>query len=379
MASWLSDASANRHIKTYVKDFLDVSGNMTVRNGDLDIDHPTESMIKLTTDTDGSNGLQIYSNSAGSYVDNKENTQIRFRTNDTDRVTITNTGRLGIGNTNPSSTLDVNGAVRSAYNSNTMSYFGRTALGGSGNYSDYAYFSHVDMTDSGNYALLQASTGSTMLNCKNGQSTAIRCNNGDKMVFRNDNKVYLTCGSGHGTSGVHYWFCSLYNGVNGQVEFVGNSGSNQTRLRALSFNTISDDRMKINETLLTNATDTLMKLKPQLYDEYINEHDKVDTRKGVGLIAQEIYYNAPELRPFVVQVPLDPSGNEVTPVEADLMNVDLQNDPDYDALGWSGPDKNAGMASVNYSSFIPYLIKSNQEQQALIDSLIARVTALENK
>jgi hypothetical protein len=37
MATWLSDASANRHIKTYVKDFLDISGNMTIRHGDLDI------------------------------------------------------------------------------------------------------------------------------------------------------------------------------------------------------------------------------------------------------------------------------------------------------------------------------------------------------
>ena len=31
MTTWLEDASANRHIKTYVKDFLDLSGNMTVR------------------------------------------------------------------------------------------------------------------------------------------------------------------------------------------------------------------------------------------------------------------------------------------------------------------------------------------------------------
>ena len=30
MTTWLSDASANRHIKTYVKDFLDVSGNFSV-------------------------------------------------------------------------------------------------------------------------------------------------------------------------------------------------------------------------------------------------------------------------------------------------------------------------------------------------------------
>jgi hypothetical protein len=34
MASWLSDASANRHIKTYVKDFLDLSGNLTVRSNE---------------------------------------------------------------------------------------------------------------------------------------------------------------------------------------------------------------------------------------------------------------------------------------------------------------------------------------------------------
>ena len=32
MTTWLEDASANRHIKTYVKDFLDLSGNFTVRN-----------------------------------------------------------------------------------------------------------------------------------------------------------------------------------------------------------------------------------------------------------------------------------------------------------------------------------------------------------
>ena len=32
MPDWLEDASANRHIKTYIKDFLDASGNLTVRN-----------------------------------------------------------------------------------------------------------------------------------------------------------------------------------------------------------------------------------------------------------------------------------------------------------------------------------------------------------
>lgn len=37
MTTWLSDSGANRHIKTYVKDFLDVSGNFTVRSGGSDM------------------------------------------------------------------------------------------------------------------------------------------------------------------------------------------------------------------------------------------------------------------------------------------------------------------------------------------------------
>lgn len=37
MSEWLSDSTANRYRQSYVKEFLDVSGNMYVRNGDLDI------------------------------------------------------------------------------------------------------------------------------------------------------------------------------------------------------------------------------------------------------------------------------------------------------------------------------------------------------
>lgn len=41
MATWLSDASANRHIKTYVKDFIDVSGNFTVRSRGSEVFKPS--------------------------------------------------------------------------------------------------------------------------------------------------------------------------------------------------------------------------------------------------------------------------------------------------------------------------------------------------
>ena len=48
----------------------------------------------------------------------------------------------------------------------------------------------------------------------------------------------------------------------------------------------------------------------------------------------------------------------------DLSNIDIKNDPDYTSLGWG-----ITPASVNYIGIIPYLIKSNQEQQILIEQL----------
>jgi len=133
--------------------------------------------------------------------------------------------------------------------------------------------------------------------------------------------------------------------------------------------------MKINEKLLTNATETLMKLTPQLYDEYLSEEIKEETRPSIGLIAQEVYYNAPELRDYVVCLPVDSSGNECTPEEVDLSNQDMENDPDYEALGWTKDH----YASLNYSSLIPYLIKSNQEQQEEINAEKAKTASLETQ
>ena len=69
----------------------------------------------------------------------------------------------------------------------------------------------------------------------------------------------------------------------------------------------SDDRLKHNEEPITNATDTLMLLNPQLYDKTISKLDidyhgeipsTIPHKKEMGLIAQDV--NAIEkLRPFV--------------------------------------------------------------------------------
>ena len=131
----------------------------------------------------------------------------------------------------------------------------------------------------------------------------------------------------------------------------------------------SDDRRKTNEQHITNAMETLNKLSPQIY---IKLNDLVEnggkySKLESGLIAQEIYYNAPELRHLVTIK--DENGNDVTPQEYDLSGNDVQNDPDYTALGW-GPKS----AYVNYTGLIPYLVKANQEKQAILDAQEATIT-----
>ena len=90
-----------------------------------------------------------------------------------------------------------------------------------------------------------------------------------------------------------------------------------------------------------------------------------------GLIAQEVYYNAPELRHLVyLGKDYDASGNSYTPTpeEMDLSGVDIANDPDYGSHGWSKTEQ----SGLHYQLLIPYLIKSIQE-------LTERLAALENK
>ena len=118
----------------------------------------------------------------------------------------------------------------------------------------------------------------------------------------------------------------------------------------------SDDRIKNNEKVIENATETLMKLTPQIYDKYDNMDCSGSYTTECGLIAQEVYYNAPELRHLVL-LGLDASGEKIIPDEMDLSSINIGEDPDYSNHGWSDVEH----SSLNYNSLIGYLIKSNQE------------------
>jgi len=125
----------------------------------------------------------------------------------------------------------------------------------------------------------------------------------------------------------------------------------------------SDDRLKTDEELITNATDTLLKLSPQKYKKAytLREDESREPFIESGLMAQDVWYDAPELR-HLVHLGADANPTDTKPVAP--VDGDIQQDPDYSSWGTE-------TAALNYDGLIAYLIKSNQE-------LHARIQALEN-
>ena len=68
-----------------------------------------------------------------------------------------------------------------------------------------------------------------------------------------------------------------------------------------SFANWSDDRLKENTIFIESACETVSKLRPQLYVKKpdMENDDPTTWYKESGLIAQEIYYDAPELRHLI--------------------------------------------------------------------------------
>jgi hypothetical protein len=174
---------------------------------------------------------------------------------------------------------------------------------------------------------------------------------------------------GIGDSGYNYepWIQGSFDNSNTSNNSYGNK---KIRLNPLGGNIVrhgednySDDRVKINETHITNATETLKKLKPQTYTRYaqMDSSGNIDynswNKFEAGLIAQEVYYDAPELR-HIVTVPHDAdlSGNDINTSD------NPQVDPDYSNWG-------TDIATLSYEQLVPYLIKCVQELSNRIDEL----------
>jgi len=141
----------------------------------------------------------------------------------------------------------------------------------------------------------------------------------------------------------------------------------------------SDDRVKSDEVYISNALETINKLKPQTYTkwnsmDYLTDSNAWSIRES-GLIVQEVFYDAPELR-HLIHLPDDADSNALYTSNI-ASSSDPSVDPDYSAWG-------SVTTGINYAALVPYLVQSVKELKAVIESkdaiindLIARVEALE--
>lgn len=141
---------------------------------------------------------------------------------------------------------------------------------------------------------------------------------------------------------------SYYDDVNGLgnfhitgnvfAEFYYGDGSGLTNLSSSSS---SDARLKSNVVTISNSLDVLSKLKPYMYEK--------DGREESGFMAQDIWYDVPELKHVVIP------GDDATPNET-------KNEPSYDDWGKEH-------AKLDYHCIIPYAVGAINELREMVEQL----------
>lgn len=122
------------------------------------------------------------------------------------------------------------------------------------------------------------------------------------------------------------------------AEFYYGDGAGLTNV---TVSQTSDARAKSNTEIIVNSLDTLSKLKPVMYDK--------DGLEESGFIAQDIYYDAPELR-HLVQLGKDANPNET------------KNEPNYEDWGEEH-------AKLDYVGLIAYTVAAINELREMVEDL----------
>jgi hypothetical protein len=429
-ASGLLSDSANL---TFNGSKLDVTGDIVIPN------YTNAYQIK---DTGGTGRYIMYysgnvSPSSGNdlFIGNTLNNAVALFSNNTERMRITSAGLVGIGTSSPSYKLDVSnnanafvarftGGTSSDVNiglyANTASAFGSIGTISNHKFQIFTNSNDVAIFDtSGNlglgvtpsawsgYRALQIGSGMSLWASTSGNSSAFYSQN---LYFNGANRIALTTGTAveyiQDLNGNHIWFNapsvsagsvltmtqamtldSSGNLLVGQTSIstttagialqksqganiwamnIAGAASTSSNYAHYVYSTtasayrflvdyagtisatsivitaISDERLKENIKDIDTGLDSIMALKPRRFDWKKGKGQ--DKKNAAGFIAQEFETVFPEC------VGLSRAGG--------------------DGIQYK---------DINHETLIPTLVKAIQEQQALIESLTTRLTALESK
>ena len=171
-------------------------------------------------------------------------------------------------------------------------------------------------------------------------------------LYHNNDLVFQCVSGGTQVPASRKIYVGVFNNSNGFANFSDGSGSSTLYIGNQSINTSSDQRLKTN--IVDTALDATTKLKQvRVVDFNWNDpSDKAINNKNsrglwTGTLAQEIV----NIFPHAVNAPR-PDGNTIDTEDENIWGME-------------------------YQHLVPVLIKGFQEQQAKIEALEAKVTALE--
>jgi Chaperone of endosialidase len=259
------------------------------------------------------------------------NGQIIFQTNGSERARITSGGEFGIGTTNPTSKLTVSGSgatLGQFISSGSASYIEMDNSGGGG-YIGTTGNNLVFLTSTAGTERARITSGGELLVGKTSTADAV-------VGFQVEPSGRVLTASAASTSAENTYI--VYStGASAYRFYVGLGGTVNATNTTIS--AISDQRLKENVQDLDVGLDKIMALKPRKFDW--KEGKGKDIKGDRGWIAQEFE----QVFPDMIDTWMDkaPEGEEpYKSVRADL---------------------------------IPVLVKAMQEQQAIINSLKARLDA----
>ena len=279
---------------------------------------------------------------------------IAFAEGGAEVMRINSSGNVGVGTSSPAVRLHVSGSstyVAGIEGSSTFALMGFKASGTTGTLDDAnvaigatgdALYLRAGGTerariDSSGNLLVGTTSGSNKLTVQSSTGSTALVSMYNTSNASGDQNLSLSLGANANNTSSYFLVCQtpaianrLFIYGNGNVVNANNS-----------YGALSDLKLKENIVDASPKLANLMQVKVRNYN-LIGEENK-----QIGVVAQELETVFPSM-------------------------VDIS--PDIDA---DGNDLGTTTKSVKYSVFVPMLIKAIQEQQAIIESLTQRITALE--